>query len=123
MSKQSGKLQGISVFKDLRSETEVKIYELLNKKIDELLDLESFNWLMTESQGRASDYMRSLLTFLKDILSTFNTIPVNYNYQFQFFFLKNLFFIFFYFSIEQISSDGLRFRLQTHRSVANESNA
>ena len=77
MSKQSGKLQGISVFKDLRSETEVKIYELLNKKIDELLDLESFNWMMTESQGRASDYMRSLLTFLKDILSTCNTIRVN----------------------------------------------
>lgn len=38
-SKQSGKLQGISVFKDLRSEAESQIYELLNLKIDELLDL------------------------------------------------------------------------------------
>lgn len=38
-SKQSGKLQGISVFKDLRSEAENQIYELLNKKIDQLLDL------------------------------------------------------------------------------------
>lgn len=38
-SKQSGKLQGISVFKDLRSEAETQIYELLNRKIDQLLDL------------------------------------------------------------------------------------
>lgn len=38
-SKQSGKLQGSSVFKDLRSEAESRIYDLLNLKIDELLDL------------------------------------------------------------------------------------
>ncbi|RNA09952.1 exocyst complex component 6B [Brachionus plicatilis] len=74
-SKQSGKLQGISVFKDLRSEAETQIYELLNRKIDQLLDLESFNWNMTEAQGQASDYMKLLLNFLKSNLDSFSHLP------------------------------------------------
>jgi len=76
-SKQSGKLQGISVFKDLRSEAESRIYELLNIKIDELLDLENFNWSLNEIQGQASDYMKSLLNFLTSILDSFNHLPVS----------------------------------------------
>ncbi|CAF0744514.1 unnamed protein product [Brachionus calyciflorus] len=74
-SKQSGKLQGISVFKDLRSEAETQIYELLNLKIDELLDLESFDWNLNESKGQASEYMKSLLSFLKSNLDSFNHLP------------------------------------------------
>jgi hypothetical protein len=74
-SKQSGKLQGKSVFKDLKSEAESRIYELLNIKIDELLDLDSFNWTMTGSQGMASEFVRSLLGFLKDTLDSFNSLP------------------------------------------------
>ena len=62
--------------KDLRSEAEARIYELLNLKIDELLDLENFNWSMSQIQGQASDYMKSLLSFLKSTLDTFNHLPV-----------------------------------------------
>ena len=69
-------MQGISVFKDLRSEAESRIYELLNIKIDELLDLENFNWSLNEIQGQASDYMKSLLNFLTSILDSFNHLPV-----------------------------------------------
>jgi hypothetical protein len=37
--------------KDLRSEAESRIYELLNEKIDALLDFEKFNWNMTDITG------------------------------------------------------------------------
>jgi hypothetical protein len=65
--------------KDLRSEAESRIYELLNEKIDALLDFEKFNWNMTDITGQASDYMRSLLEFLKARLEEFNSLPVNYS--------------------------------------------
>ncbi len=61
----------------MRSEAEARIYELLNTKIDELLDFENFNWLMSESQGIASDYMKLLLSFLKSNLDSFNHLPVS----------------------------------------------
>ena len=38
---------------------------------------ESFNWLMTDSQGQASDYMKSLLHFLNSNLDSFKHIPVS----------------------------------------------
>jgi hypothetical protein len=63
--------------KDLRSEAEAQTYELLNLKIDELLDLENFNWNMNSIQGQASEYMKSLLSFLKGTLETFNHLPVS----------------------------------------------
>jgi hypothetical protein len=70
-----------SILKDLRSEAEARIYELLNTKIDELLDFENFNWLMSESQGIASDYMKLLLSFLKSNLDSFNHLPVSLVYN------------------------------------------
>ena len=67
----------------MRSEAEARIYELLNTKIDELLDFENFNWLMSESQGIASDYMKLLLSFLKSNLDSFNHLPVSFKLQIQ----------------------------------------
>jgi exocyst complex component 6 len=74
-SKLSGKLQGISIFRDLRHDAETLIYERLNTKINELLDLESFNWSMNELQGQASDYMKSLLSFLTSTLDSLSHLP------------------------------------------------
>lgn len=61
----------------MRSEAEAQIYELLNVKIDELLDLENFDWNKSQIQGQASEYMKSLLSFLKGTLETFNHLPVS----------------------------------------------
>ena len=37
---------------------------------------ENFNWLLLQSPGIASDYMKSLLSFLKNMLDSFNHLPV-----------------------------------------------
>ena len=92
----------------MRSDAEARIYELLNLKIDELLDLgkfirlfnnvlqkkrkrfqinlifeENFNWLVQDIKGQASDYMKSLLSFLKSNLDSFNHLPVSSKKEYQ----------------------------------------
>ena len=64
----------------MRSEAESRIYEQLNSKIDELLDMDQFNWLMHEAVGTTSDYMKSLVNFLKNILDSFSNLPVSLNF-------------------------------------------
>ena len=66
-SKQSGKLQGISVFKDLRSEAEAKIYEQLDVKIDELLDFGGWRVLLIVLQIN----FRNIICFLSVFLFLF----------------------------------------------------
>jgi hypothetical protein len=66
----------------LRSEAESRIYEQLNNKIDELLEMDHFNWMMNDSTGMASDYMKSLVNFLTNILDSFSNLPVSFPLSF-----------------------------------------
>lgn len=69
------KLQGRSMFKDARADAENQIYSQLNQKIDEFLELASYDWLMGESSGIASSYITDLIAFLRSTFEAFTNLP------------------------------------------------
>uniref|UniRef100_A0A2C9L9S3 Exocyst complex subunit EXOC6/Sec15 C-terminal domain-containing protein n=1 Tax=Biomphalaria glabrata TaxID=6526 RepID=A0A2C9L9S3_BIOGL len=75
------RLHGSSMFKDARSEAEQQIYQQLNLKIDEFLDLASYDWTISDSKGQASSYLMDLVVFLKSIFMSFTNLPVSSLYN------------------------------------------
>ncbi|XP_064631540.1 exocyst complex component 6B-like isoform X2 [Lineus longissimus] len=69
------RLHGTSMFKDSRSEAEAQIYRALNTKIDEFLDLATYDWTLQESKGHASGYVMDLLAFLESMFLSFTNLP------------------------------------------------
>lgn len=67
--------QGRSMFKDARSDAESQIYLQLNHKIDEFLELATYDWLLAESNGTASPYVSDLIAFLKATFAAFTNLP------------------------------------------------
>ena len=70
------RLQGRSMFKDIRSDAESQIYIRLNQKIDEFLDLANYDWMLVESPGMASHYISDLIAFLKSTFEAFTNLPL-----------------------------------------------
>ncbi|BFZ02390.1 hypothetical protein BsWGS_05429 [Bradybaena similaris] len=69
------RLYGSSMFKDARSDAEQHIYEQLNLKIDEFLDLASYDWTIPEPRGQASSYLMDLVAFLQSTFMSFTNLP------------------------------------------------
>jgi len=64
------------MFKDARADAEAQIYKQLNKKIDEFLELATYDWLLAESNGMASPYVSDLIAFLKSTFQAFTNLPL-----------------------------------------------
>ena len=82
------------MLKDIRSLVEDRIYDKLNDKIDECLDignwiyslirrisnwnfiLASYDWMMPEAFGVASDYITTTIQFLENTFRAFTHLPV-----------------------------------------------
>lgn len=75
-SSPGGPLKGKSMFKDTRADAEAQIYKQLNKKIDEFLELATYDWLLAESNGTASPYVSDLIAFLKSTFEAFTNLPL-----------------------------------------------
>lgn len=69
------KLQGESMFKDLRAEAESQIYKKLNDQIDEFISLADYDWTVTEATGTASSYVMDLIAWLKSTFQAFTNLP------------------------------------------------
>lgn len=69
------RLHGTSMFKDARSDAEQHIYEQLNAKIDEFMDLAAYDWTLLEPRGHASSYIMDLMAFLQSIFMSFTNLP------------------------------------------------
>ncbi|KAJ8316919.1 hypothetical protein KUTeg_004823 [Tegillarca granosa] len=69
------RLHGTSMFKDARSDAEDHIYKQLNDKMDEFLELASYDWLIPEARGHASGYITDLVAFLQSIFMSFTNLP------------------------------------------------
>lgn len=69
------KLQGISMFKDMRAEAESQIYKKLNDQIDEFLSLSNYDWTVAEPNGQASSYITDLIAWLKSTFQAFTNLP------------------------------------------------
>jgi len=64
------------MFKDARSEAESQIYKQLNKKIDEFFELANYDYMLSDSPGKASSYILDLMAFLKSTFEAFTNLPI-----------------------------------------------
>ena len=69
------RLHGTTMFKDAKSDAEDHIYKQLNLKIDEFLDLASYDWLISEAKSHASGYVTDLVAFLQSTFMSFTNLP------------------------------------------------
>ncbi|XP_055955503.1 exocyst complex component 6B isoform X2 [Patella vulgata] len=69
------RLHGTSMFKDARNDAEQHIYHQLNLKIDEFLELASYDWMLNEPKGRASGFLMDLVAFLQSTFMSFTNLP------------------------------------------------
>jgi len=69
------RLQARSMFKDIRAEGEEYIFKKLVSKMNEFLDLASYDWMLTEPQGHASPWLMDLIAFLKSVFESFTNLP------------------------------------------------
>ncbi len=70
------RLQGGSIFKDIRSEAEEEIHKKLESKIDEFIELANYDWLMSEPCGTSSSWLMDLIAFLKSVFLQFTNLPL-----------------------------------------------
>nr|CAG4644587.1 EOG090X01NK [Leptodora kindtii] len=73
----TARLQGRTVFRDVRSDAEQQIYEALQRKMDEFMDLANYDWLLSEPSGQASSYLMDLIAFLHSTFQAFTNLPVS----------------------------------------------
>jgi len=70
------RLQGRTIFKDVRSEAEEEIHNRLISKLDSIIGLADYDWLMSEPTGTSSPYISTLMLFLKSIFLQFTNLPL-----------------------------------------------
>jgi len=68
-------LQARAMFKDIRGEAEEQIYAALLRKLDEFLELASYDWLASEPQGRSSPFIADVIAFLRSTFCAFTNLP------------------------------------------------
>ena len=78
-----GRLQGKAMFKDIRGEAEEQIYIALRLKIDEFLELASYDWMLAEPKGTSSSYVLDLIAFLTSTFTAFTNLPVSLEFLFK----------------------------------------
>ena len=60
-------LKATSTFKDTRHKAEKRIFELVNSKLDEFLELFEYDWATEEIQNQPSPSLLDLITFLTNV--------------------------------------------------------
>ncbi|XP_071792572.1 exocyst complex component 6B-like isoform X2 [Asterias amurensis] len=68
-------LQSTNIFRDARSEAELEIYKRLNAKVDQFLELASYDWTLDEPKGHASGYIMDIIRFLEGSFKAFVHLP------------------------------------------------
>lgn len=71
------RVYGLSSFKDMRAEAEQQVYERLNMKIEEFLQLANYNWVPDKTRLHASSYLVDLLDYLQTTFLNFSPLPGN----------------------------------------------
>ena len=70
------RLQGRSIFKDIRVEAEEEILSKLISKIDEFIELAHYDWTMSEPQGMSSSWLSDLIAFMNSVFLSFTNLPL-----------------------------------------------
>ncbi|XP_073999908.1 exocyst complex component Sec15 isoform X2 [Rhodnius prolixus] len=69
-SRGQGHLFGVA-----RDDAEKQICDKLKQKLDEFIELESYDWLLVEPQGHASTFVSDLIAFLNSTFTSFTNLP------------------------------------------------
>ncbi|CAH0397757.1 unnamed protein product [Chilo suppressalis] len=64
-----------SMFQAARDDAEQQICDKLEKKVDEFLDLENYDWLLVEPTGQASSFVADMLSYLSGVLTSLEQLP------------------------------------------------
>ncbi|XP_039754241.1 exocyst complex component 6 [Pararge aegeria] len=64
-----------SMFQAARDDAEQQICDNLEKKVDEFLDLENYDWLLVEPSGQASSFVTDMLSYLSGVLTSLEQLP------------------------------------------------
>ncbi|XP_013199959.2 exocyst complex component 6 [Amyelois transitella] len=64
-----------SMFQAARDDAEQQICGNLEKKVDEFLDLENYDWLLVEPTGQASAFVSDMLSYLTGVLTSLEQLP------------------------------------------------
>lgn len=64
-----------SMFQAARDDAEQQICDKLEKKVDEFLDLENYDWLLVEPIGQASSFVTDMLSYLSGVLTSLEQLP------------------------------------------------
>lgn len=72
-----------AMFRVAREDAVRQICEKLNKKLNEFLELEIYDWSLVESQGHASSFVTDLIAFLQTTFISFTNLPVSKNFNFK----------------------------------------
>ncbi|XP_031556989.1 exocyst complex component 6B-like [Actinia tenebrosa] len=71
------RVYGLSTFKDIRAELEQQMYEKLNMKIEEFIQLANYNWVPSGPRKQPSSYIVDLLAYLHSTFLNFSVLPGN----------------------------------------------
>ncbi|KKA29485.1 hypothetical protein TD95_001606 [Thielaviopsis punctulata] len=63
-------LRATEEFKDKKKTAEKRIFELVNSKIDDLVDTAEYNWMSPTPPTETSNYMQTLTTYLSNIMNS-----------------------------------------------------
>ncbi|XP_018403638.1 PREDICTED: exocyst complex component 6 [Cyphomyrmex costatus] len=64
-----------AMFRVAREDAEKQICDKLKNKLDEFLELENYDWNLTEPQGHASGFITDLIAFLQSTFTCFTNLP------------------------------------------------
>lgn len=64
------------MFRVAREDAVRQICEKLKQKLNEFLELENYDWLLSEPQGHASSFISDLIAFLQTTFQSFTNLPV-----------------------------------------------
>lgn len=66
------------MFRVAREDAVKQICEKLKQKLNEFLELESYDWLLIEPQGQASAFISDLIEYLNTTFVSFTNLPVSF---------------------------------------------
>lgn len=63
-------LKATDEFNSQKKTAEKRIFEVVNSKIDDLVETAEYDWMTTKPHGRPSTYLEQLTLFLRNIMSS-----------------------------------------------------
>jgi exocyst complex component 6 len=66
-----------AMFRVARADAEQQISEKLQRKLDEFMELENYDWMLGEPQGHASSHITDMIAYLQSTLQAFTNLPVS----------------------------------------------